>query len=136
MSTSKQFLRFTFIGVQSTLINYLFYIFIYKLFSNLLLASLIGYISGIFNSFIFGKKWVFRSLEITKGSTIVKFAIVYLIGCIVMTLIINLLSKWGVEYRLAWCIGISYSILNNFLGSKYLVFKNHNIRKLWRYHKD
>lgn len=125
MNISKQFLRFTFIGFQSTLINYLFYISIFKLSSNLLLASLIGYISGIFNSFIFGKKWVFRSLETTKTSTIIKFTTVYLIGCLMMTLIITLLSKWGIEYRLAWCFGITYSIFNNFLGCKYLVFKNH-----------
>tara|TARA_Y100000589_G_scaffold313206_1_gene334287 strand:- start:762 stop:1136 length:375 start_codon:yes stop_codon:yes gene_type:complete len=123
MKISKQFLRFTFIGFQSTLINYLFYIFIFKLSSNLLLASLIGYISGIFNSFIFGKKWVFRSLETINSTVIIKFATVYLIGCLMMTLIINLLSKWGFEYRLAWSLGITYSILNNFLGSKYFVFK-------------
>ncbi len=122
MKISKQFLRFTFVGFQSTLINYLFYIFIFKLSSNLLLASLIGYISGIFNSFIFGKKWVFRSLETINSTVIMKFATVYLIGCLMMTLIINLLSKWGFEYRLAWCLGITYSILNNFLGSKYFVF--------------
>ena len=88
------------------------------------MASLVGYISGIFNSFIFGKKWVFRSLEATQKITIIKFVIVYLVGCLIMTLIINLLSKWGFEYRLAWLFGITYSIFNNFLGSKYFVFKN------------
>ena len=123
MKISKQFLRFIFIGFLSTSINYLIYIYIFKLSSNLLLASLIGYISGIFNSFIFGKKWVFKSLEITKSSTIIKFATVYLIGCLMMTSIISLLSKCGFEYRLAWCFGITYSIFNNFLGSKYFVFK-------------
>ena len=124
MYISKQFLRFTLVGFQSTFINYLFYIFIYNLFSNLLLASLVGYISGIFNSFIFSKKWVFKSLETTQKNTKVKFVMVYLVGCSIMTLIINLLSKWGFEYRLAWLFGITYSIFNNFLGSKYFVFKN------------
>ena len=124
MYIRKQFLRFTLVGFQSTLINYLFYILIYNLFSNLLMASLVGYISGIFNSFIFGKKWVFRSLEATQKITIIKFVIVYLVGCLIMTLIINLLSKLGFEYRLAWLFGITYSIFNNFLGSKYFVFKN------------
>ena len=123
MKISKQFLRFTFIGFQSTLINYLFYIFIFNLSSNLLLASLIGYLSRLFNSFIFGKKWVFKSLETKNSIIIIKFATVYLIGCLMMTLIINLLSKCGFEYRLAWCLGITYSIFNNFLGSKYFVFK-------------
>ena len=124
MNISKQFLRFTLVGIQSTLINYFFYILIYDFTENLLIASFLGYFGGLFNSFIFGKKWVFRSLEVIRNKTIIKFVILYLFGFFIMTLIIDLLSKWGFEYRLAWCIGITFAITNNFLGSKYFVFKD------------
>ena len=119
---NRQFSRFIIIGFLSTFINYLFYLLCFRFSSNILLSSSIGYSSGILNSYMFGKKWVFKSKKNSSIYSILKFLFVYLIGGIVMTLIINFLFNNGIEYRLAWCFGISYSILNNFLGSKYLVF--------------
>tara|TARA_B100000886_G_C20423606_1_gene492807 strand:+ start:1732 stop:2115 length:384 start_codon:yes stop_codon:yes gene_type:complete len=123
---NRQLSRFFIIGFLSTFINFLFYLLFFKFSSNILLSSSIGYSSGIINSYIFGKKWVFKSKKKFSIYSILKFLLVYLIGGIVMTLIINLLFNNGIEYRLAWCLGISYSILNNFLGSKYLVFEKIN----------
>jgi len=119
---NRQFSRFIIIGLISTFINYLFYIFCFRFSENILFSSLIGYLSGIINSYIYGKKWVFKIKNNTNLIFILKFLFVYLIGGTVMTLIINYLFNNGLEYRLAWCFGISYSILNNFLGSKYFVF--------------
>lgn len=118
----RQFSRFIVIGFLSTFINYLFYLLSFKFSSDILLSSSIGYSSGILNSYILGKKWVFKSKRNSSIYSILKFLFVYLIGGVVMTLIINFLFNNGIDYRLAWCFGISYSILNNFLGSKYLVF--------------
>ena len=119
---NRQFSRFIIIGFLSTFINYFFYLLSFEFSSNILVSSSIGYSSGILNSYIFGKKWVFESKRNSSIYSILKFLFVYLIGGIVMTLIINFLFNNGIEYRVAWCFGISYSILNNFLGSKYLVF--------------
>ena len=119
---NKQFSRFLIIGFSSTFINYLLYLLFFKFSSNILLSSSIGYSSGILNSYLLGKKWVFKSKKNSSILLILKFLFVYLIGGFVMTLIINFLFNNGIEYRLAWCFGMSYSILNNFLGSKYLVF--------------
>ena len=119
---NRQFSRFIIIGIFSTSINYLFYLLSFRFSSNILVSSSIGYSSGILNSYILGKRWVFKSKRNSTIYSILKFLCVYITGGIVMTLIINFLFNNGVEYRIAWCIGISYSILNNFLGSKYLVF--------------
>lgn len=119
---NRQFSRFILIGLISTFINYSFYILCFKFSENILFSSLVGYLSGIINSYIYGKKWVFKIKNNINIVSILKFIFVYLIGGIVMTLIINYLFNNGLEYRLAWCFGISYSIFNNFLGSKYFVF--------------
>ena len=119
---NQQFSKFIIIGFISTFINYLLYLLCFKVSKNILFSSSIGYLSGIINSYIFGKKWVFKIKNKTNLLSIIKFLLVYLIGGIVMTLIINYLFNKGFEYRLAWCFGISYSVLNNFLGSKYFVF--------------
>ena len=119
---NQQFSKFIIIGFISTFINYLLYLLCFAVSKNILFSSSIGYLSGIINSYIFGKKWVFKIKNKTNLLSIIKFLLVYLIGGIVMTLIINYLFNKGFEYRLAWCFGISYSVLNNFLGSKYFVF--------------
>ena len=122
---NRQFSRFIIIGFFSTFINYLFYLLLFRISSNIIISSSIGYSSGIINSYIFGKRWVFKSKRNSNIYSILKFLCVYSIGGTAMTLIINFLFNNGIEYRVAWCIGISYSILNNFLGSKYLVFDKH-----------
>lgn len=120
---NRQFLRFIIVGFLSTFINYLFYVFIFKITSNILFSSSIGYSSGIVNSYLLGKKWVFKSKRKSHFKNISKFLLVYFIGGIIMTIIIKFLYAYGFEYRIAWCFGMVYSIINNFLGSKFFVFE-------------
>ena len=120
---NRQFLRFIIVGFLSTFINYLFYVFIFNMTSNILFSSSIGYASGIVNSYLLGKKWVFKSKRKSHFKNISKFLLVYFIGGIIMTIIIKFLYAYGYEYRIAWCFGMVYSIINNFLGSKFFVFE-------------
>ena len=120
---NKQIFRFIIIGFLSAFINYFFYILIFKYTSNILLSSIFGYSMGILNSYIFGKKWVFKSYRNTTFESVFKFLLIYFTGGFIMTLIINFIFRIGVEYRIAWCFGMSYALINNFLGSKYFVFK-------------
>ncbi len=119
---NRQFLRFIIVGLLSTFINYLFYVFIFKITYNILFSSTIGYTSGILNSYLLGKKWVFKSKKKSHFKNISKFLLVYFIGGIFMTIIIKIFYANGYEYRIAWCFGMVYSIINNFLGSKFFVF--------------
>ena len=120
---NRQFLRFIIVGFLSTFINYLFYLFIFKITSSILFSSSIGYSSGIVISYLLGKKWVFKSKTKTHFKNISKFLLVYFIGGIIMTIIIKFLYAYEFEYRIAWCFGMGYSIINNFLGSKFFVFE-------------
>ena len=87
------------------------------------MASIFGYLAGNINSFIFGKKWVFKNSGIKNNFIFIKFLMVYLFGAYVFSSITNYLSMKGIDHRLAWLIGIIFCTLNNFLGSKYIVFK-------------
>ena len=122
-NSSRQFLRFIIIGIQSTIVNYLFYIFLYQLTSNIFLSAIVGYSSGLINSYIFGKNWVFKNSEKDRLNVLFRFILVYLIGAFIMVNIIRYLSFKGIDYRLAWSFAICLVIFNNFLGSKYFVFK-------------
>ena len=123
MKLEKQFIKFIIIGFKSTLINYFFFMILYKTTYNIFLASIFGYLAGNINSYIFGKKWIFKNSEIKNDFIFIKFLMVYLFGAYVLSSITNYLSMLGIDHRLAWLVGISFCTLNNFLGSKYLVFR-------------
>ena len=123
MKLEKQFIKFIIIGCKSTLINYFFYLVLYQTTYNILLASIFGYFAGNLNSYIFGKKWVFKNAKIKNNFIFIKFFMVYLFGAYLFSSITNYLYMKGIDHRLAWLIGIIFCTLNNFLGSKYIVFK-------------
>ena len=123
MKLEKQFIKFIIIGCKSTLINYCLYFILYKTTYNIILASISAYLAGNVNSFIFGKKWVFKNSAIKNNFIFIKFLMVYLFGGYLFSSITNYLSINGIDHRLAWVIGISICTVNNFLGSKYIVFK-------------
>ena len=123
MKLEKQFIKFIIIGCKSTLINYCLYFILYKTTYNIILASTSGYLVGNLNSFIFGKKWVFKNSAIKNNFIFIKFLMVYLFGGYLFSAITNYLSIKGIDHRLSWLIGISICTVNNFLGSKYIVFK-------------
>ena len=124
MNLKIEIKRFIFIGLLSTFLNYIIYVIFINLTSNIILSSFFGYTSGLINSFIFGKTFVFRNWSETNIFLIIKFLIIYAVGGLMMTLIISLFSKIGLNYSLSWLIGVSVSTLNNFLGCKFVVFKN------------
>jgi len=123
MKLEKQFIKFIIIGCKSTLINYCLYFILYKTTYNIILASTSAYLAGNVNSFIFGKKWVFKNSAIKNNFIFIKFLMVYLFGGYLFSSITNYLSINGIDHRLGWLIGISICTVNNFLGSKYIVFK-------------
>tara|TARA_B100000886_G_scaffold322394_1_gene265362 strand:+ start:357 stop:632 length:276 start_codon:yes stop_codon:yes gene_type:complete len=87
-------------------------------------SAAIAYIAGIINSYIFGKKWVFKQREGRHNKTFYKFIFVYFIGGLLNSLTIFFLDKLQFQYILLWFIGNGLAVMNNFLGSKFFVFKN------------
>lgn len=124
MKLFNQFKRYSIVGFVSTLINFGFYYLTLKFFESLLSASIIGYFMGLLNSYIFGKKWVFKSKKSNNIKTITKFIFVYGLGAILSTFTIYFLNKISLGYSTSWLIGTFLAVLNNFYGSKFFVFKN------------
>ena len=118
--------RFIVIGLFSTFINYLIFNITYSLTGYIVLSSYFGYLMGLLNSFIFGKKWVFKVNAKISLIKKILYLIVYFSGGTIMTFVIYKLQLIGINYKLAWFIGLHFSLANNFLGSKYIVFNNQN----------
>lgn len=117
------FIRFVFVGVLSTIINFIvFYFCAVILDTSVTIAAIIGYIFGLFFSFVFGKNWVFLKHDLGVSNTFFKFVLVYLIGMGLHTILTGYLDT-VLDYRMAWLLGTITSTITNFIGSKYVAFR-------------
>ena len=121
---NRQIFRFFVSGVIATIINFLTYSSLYFIFKNIIFASIFGYLTGLLISFIFVKIWVFRNKtqqKIFKSFSI--FCLIYFLGGMEMSLIIIFVNQLLNDYKIAWLFGALIGSLNNYLGSKYFLFK-------------
>ena len=93
-SKYKQFIRFVIVGSVSTILNFLVYYFFLKINLNLELSAILGYITGLLFSFIFGKSWVFKSKDSNINKQIILFVSIYLISLTIYTVLISFLSDY------------------------------------------
>jgi len=120
----RDLIRFIIIGLISTLINFGTYFSIYILFNNLILASSLGYIFGLYFSFYFGRTWVFGKIFTQSYTILIKFFTVYFIGLVLMSSITEIFTNYlYVDYRISWLIAAFITFINNFIGSKCFVFR-------------
>ena len=120
------FIRFAIVGVLSNILNFAVYVVVFLLSTNIVFSSVLGYSIGLFNTYLLGRIWVFNSEQPIQFKEIVKFLVVYFIGGAGMTLIIVWLNnELNIDYKASWMGGAIFAIVNNYLGSKYIVFKKH-----------
>jgi putative flippase GtrA len=115
--------KFIVTGIVSNIINFFTYTIIFFI-EGLVVASIMGYLSGLTSSYYLGKRWVFKNETKISFIEVGSFILVYLIGGLIMTITIWLLNKeYLLNYQLSWFFGAFFAAINNFLGLKYVVFK-------------
>ena len=120
-----QFSKFLIVGVFSSVLNFVVFKSIYIFTSDINLSSILGYSIGLLNSFLFSSKWVFSNNRyIRLNKAFIKFVLIYALGGIEMTITINVLYLLSVNHIIAWFFGACLAAINNFLFSKYLIFKD------------
>ena len=116
--------KFTISGLISTCVNFFVYSLIYLIFKNIIFASILGYSIGLLTSFTLAKIWVFKDNSQKKFfKSFFIFCIIYFLGGLEMSLIIIFLDQLLINHRFSWFCGTCIAALNNYLGSKYLLFK-------------
>ena len=120
-----QILKFAIVGLGSTFLNFCIYSIVYHLTLRINIASFIGYSFGLLNSFYFSDSWIFAKKRKTRiNYALVLFIIIYFIGGLEMTLIINIVDKLIQNHKIAWICGVFVAAINNYLCSKYFLFDN------------
>lgn len=121
----KQFFRFSLTGLLSVLINFVAYVVFYIISNSLVAASIFGYSLGLVNSYFMGRSWVFNVSRKVYVNELLIFLAIYSAGGAGMTAIIYLSDLYlALDYRLSWCLGAIYAVANNFIGSKFFVFRS------------
>ncbi len=120
-----QIIKFIITGLISSFLNFIVYLYLYKTNIDINIASFSGYFIGIVNSFIFSKVWIFsRAKSKRLDKTFSYFILLYILGGIEMTLVINIVIYFSGNYKLAWFLGALLAAINNYLGSKFLLFED------------
>ena len=116
-------MKFGVVGLGSTLLNFCVYSIVYYLTLQINLASFLGYFSGLFTTFYFSNNWTFSKSRYKNLSyTIFLFVLIYFMGGLEMTLVINIVDKLLQNHRVAWICGVFVAAMNNYFCSKYLLF--------------
>ena len=118
-----QIFKFAVVGLISSLLNFCIYSIVYNFNLGINLASFLGYSCGLLNSFYFSDNWVFsRSRHKKINYVLFPFLVIYFLGGLEMTLIINFVDKLIHNHKIAWICGAFVAAMNNYLFSKYFLF--------------
>ena len=121
---NNQILKFIISGLIATGINFFVFNSIFLFLRSLIFASLCGYFSGLMFSFICARLWVFKNKsKLRVFNSFFVFSLIYLLGALEMSLIIVVINNLFNQKTFAWFLGTSFSAINNYLGSKYLLFE-------------
>ncbi len=121
----KQILKFAIVGLGSTFLNFAVYSFVYSATNLINLASFLGYLFGLLNSFYFSDKWVFSNSRDKKlNYALFLFLIIYIFGGFEMTLIIYFVNNLVQNHKIAWVCGAFIAAANNYICSKYFLFND------------
>jgi len=119
----KQIARFIFVGILNTIVGYGSYYILLDLGVYYILAAFIGHVIGVTHSFIWNKKWTFKS----KGNTqkeILKFTSVYgLTFLINLSLLALLVEKFMLNPKIAGIFALGIVTMISFGGHKYWSFR-------------
>lgn len=119
----NQMAKFIVVGVFSTSINYgAFYILYNFLSAHYIIASMLGFVIGVFAGYIFNKSWTFNIQE-KSPQHIYKYYIVYTISLFFgLGFLKFLVTVMGLIPEIANLLTIGLTTCTNFTGIKFWVF--------------
>lgn len=75
--TSIQLIKYGLVGISNTIVTFLVFVLLNSLFNvNFYVSNIVGYIAGVLNSFLWNKKWVFK----TKNTKVQREMLLFFVG--------------------------------------------------------
>ncbi len=125
MSVRREFLVFALVGVVNSAIQYSVFLVLFRAVSTpMLLASSIGYLCGVINSYFMNRRWTFKMAHKGHGLEFGRFCVVNGLALAANLLSLKMLVEiGGLAPEIAQVLAIGISVLVNFTGNKWWTFK-------------
>ncbi len=117
--------RFIIVGIFNTVIGvsiiYACYNFLHI---NYKISNILGYACGLINSFIWNKRWTFKSKKDPKLEIFLFFLMFGVSYALNLIGVIICVERLMINPNIAQLIGIAFYTSSNFFGNKYITFRS------------
>lgn len=133
-----QFLRSLVVGAVATVVDIgVLTLFVEVFNMNVLIATAIGFIAGLFVNFFISSVWVFEKSKIVKNKTteFLLFAIIGVIGLIINELIVNFFDSYVFNFNIfgEWLPKDKYYLIGKLVATVIAFIWNFCARKFFIY---
>ena len=120
MIASRQFILFALVGLLNTAVHLVVFLALFRIFAlPMLLASAVGYASGVANSYFMNRRWTFRVSAPPSTVEFLRFALVNLVSLVVNLAVLEFLVRaFAIIPEAAQVGAIAASLIVNFVGNK------------------
>lgn len=123
----RQFIKFNMVGVLNTLVDIGVFTLLTFLGLNKYIAKVFSCACGMLNSYICNKRWTFKQKSASGGTEIMKFIVVNLVALGVSLSFLKFFSEYmHIVVWLSNILATGFSLVVNFIGNKFWVFKSAN----------
>lgn len=122
---SRQFIKFAFIGILNTGLDYgVFSLLTYGFQVNYLVANVISFSLAVSNSYLLNRRWTFASTNPQWRGEAIKFLIINLIGLGLNELLLFFfVDHFGWSKLVAKGVGVVIVLFWNFIGTRMWAFR-------------
>lgn len=116
-----QFIKFILVGIINTTLTYITYVILRLFKIPPIICNTAGYIIGVINSYLWNKKWVFKTTETNVKKEFIHFIFVFFICYILQLLVFYLMINYtAINEYIIQIVGMAvYTILNYTLNRIY-----------------
>lgn len=115
----KKFLGFALAGGSATVVNFSIFLLLISQQVDVVLASAIGYVSGIAISFALNRSLVFKS---ANNVSLVRYFAIYVVALFCQLALLSLLVALELEPWIANAISVTIVLVANFFAMRRFVF--------------
>lgn len=119
----KKFIKFTIVGFSNTVITFFVFSITFKFLNiHYLIASSLGYTTGLINSYFGNLRWTFKTNHSNK--IFINFILVNIIALFINLLVMYILvEKMAINEFIAQIVAICIALVVNFVGNNFLTFR-------------
>ena len=129
MKTGRQFVKFGIVGALNTSIQFVVFVVLFRWLNiPMLVASGVGYLAGIINSYLINRVWTFEVREKRQTGEFLRFVAVNIVSMGVNLGTLKMLADGvGLMPEVAQVLAIGSSLVVNFSGNKWWTFRDNRI---------